>query len=157
MKSKKLIIGLITLMTAFVLSACAGNNENKTAPNNNADTKNEANENMNMNEKESMEGMEGMENDHRSDDEVVSLNDSTGENELKMPPVLESDNKKEVVYTVRAQKGETEIFDGTKTQTYGYNGAFLGPVLRFSKGDTVKIRTINELDEIGRASCRERV
>src|SRR5699024_6974326 len=50
-------------------------------------------------------------------------------------------------YTVRAQKGETEIFDGAKTKTYGYNGDFLGPVLRFSKGDKVKINTINELDE----------
>lgn len=145
MKSKKLIIGLITLMTAFILSACAGNDENKTAPQNNADTKNETNENMNMNEKESMEGMEG----HMSHDEVVSLNDSTGENELKIPSVLENDNEKEgeVAYTVRAQKGETEIFDGTKTKTYGYNGTFLGPVLRFSKGDTVKIRLINELGE----------
>ncbi|MEK5069720.1 multicopper oxidase family protein [Sporosarcina sp. FSL K6-1508] len=92
-------------------------------------------------DKDTMEG-------HMSHDKVVSLNNSTGENELKMPPVLKSDNKKEVVYTVRAQKGETEIFDGTKTKTYGYNGAFLGPVLRFSKGDTVKIRLINELDEV---------
>src|SRR5699024_12558792 len=49
--------------------------------------------------------------------------------------------------TVRAQKGETERFDGTKTKTYGYNGDFLGPVLRCSKGDKVKINTINELDE----------
>lgn len=153
MKSKKLIIALITLMTAFVLSACTGNNENKTAPNNNADTKNEANKNMDMNGKGSMEGMDHSQmgkdtmEGHMSHNKVVSLNDSTGENELKMPPVLESDNEKEVVYTVRAQKGETEIFDGTKTKTYGYNGAFLGPVLRLSKGDTVKIRMINELDE----------
>lgn len=153
MTSKKLIMGLITLMTAFVLSACTGNNENKTAPNN--DTKNEANKNMDMSKEESnsMEGMDHskmdkdtMEGD-MSHDKVVSLNDSTGENELKMPPVLESDNEEEVVYTVRAQKGETEIFDGTKTKTYGYNGSFLGPVLRLEKGETVKIRAINELDE----------
>ncbi|MEC2305290.1 MULTISPECIES: multicopper oxidase family protein [Heyndrickxia] len=150
MKSKKLIIGFITLMIAFVLSACAGNNENKTAPNNNADTKNEANKNMDMS-KEGSNSMEGMDQSkmegHMSHNKVVSLNNSTGENELKMPPVLKSDNKKEVIYTVRAQKGETEIFDGTKTKTYGYNGSFLGPVLRLNKGDTVKIRLINELDE----------
>lgn len=153
MKNKKFITFLIFLSIVLVLSACTGNNENKTAPNNKADTKNEANENMdmNMNGKESMEGMD-MDKDkmegHMSHDKVVSLNDSTGENELKMPPVLESDNEKEVEYTVRAQKGETEIFDGIKTKTYGYNGAFLGPVLRLSKGDTVKIRLINELDEV---------
>src|SRR5699024_8923427 len=81
--------------------------------------------------------------------EEPNLTDSTGENELKIPAALgnESDNESEVAYTVRAQKGETEIFDGAKTKTYGYNGDFLGPVLRFSKGDKVKINTINELDE----------
>ncbi len=88
-------------------------------------------------------------NEHMSHDKVVSLNDSTGENELKIPSMLERDNNdgEKVVYTVRAQKGKTEIFDGTETNTYGYNGAFLGPVLRFNKGDTIQIRTINELDE----------
>ncbi|WP_088051926.1 multicopper oxidase family protein [Virgibacillus dakarensis] len=156
MKNGKFTVFLICLITAFVLSACAGNNE--TIPKDNADTKNESHENMDRNEEESDSMEEGMDhskmdNDtmegHMSHDEVVSLNDSTGENELKIPPLLEDENEKEreVAYTVRAQKGETEIFDGTKTKTYGYNGAFLGPVLRFSKGDTVKIRLINELDE----------
>lgn len=89
------------------------------------------------------EMMEG----HMSHDEVVMLNDSTGENELKIPTMLEQDDGEDVVYTVRAQKGKTEIFNGTETETYGYNGSFLGPMLRFEKGDKVKIRTINELDE----------
>lgn len=47
-----------------------------------------------------------MENEHMSHDEVVSLNDSTGENELKIPSMLERDNKEEVAYTVRAWKGK---------------------------------------------------
>src|SRR5699024_8200332 len=66
-----------------------------------------------------------------------------------IPPILEPDNDgdNKVEYTVRAQTGETEIFDGTKTKTYGYNGSFLGPMLRFEEGKAVKIRTINELDE----------
>src|SRR5690625_1533077 len=87
--------------------------------------------------------------EHMSHDEVVSLNDSTGENELNIPPMLEPDagDDNQVEYTVRAQKGKTEIFDGTETATYGYNGSFLGPTLRFKKGDQVKITTINELDE----------
>lgn len=84
---------------------------------------------------------------HMSHDEVISLNDSTGENELKIPSMLERDEEEGVVYTVRAQKGKTEIFDGIETETYGYNGSFLGPTLRFEKGDKVKIKTINELDE----------
>src|SRR5699024_12582337 len=74
---------------------------------------------------------------HIDHDEEVSLNNSAGENELKIPPVLDSISEDEVTYIVRAQKGETEIFDGTETKTYGYNGDFLG--------------------QIGRASCRERV
>lgn len=84
---------------------------------------------------------------HMSHDEVIMLHDSTGENELKIPAMLEQDAGEGVVYTVRAQEGKTEIFNGTETQTYGYNGSFLGPMLRFEKGDKVKIRTINELDE----------
>ncbi|MFJ6208907.1 multicopper oxidase family protein [Lysinibacillus sp. NPDC092081] len=95
--------------------------------------------------------MKGMDHDkmkgHESHGNVVRLNDSIGENELKIPAVLERDNEKGIVYTVKAQKGKTEIFDGIETKTYGYNGSFLGPMLRFEKGDKVKIRTINELDE----------
>src|SRR5699024_12668408 len=81
---------------------------------------------------------------HMDHDEEVSLNNSTGENELEIPSVLESDNEDEVAYTFRAQKGETEIFDGTETKTYGYNGDFLGPMLRFNKSDDVKVKTVNE-------------
>lgn len=95
----------------------------------------------------SMMDDEMMENEHMSHDEVVSLNDSTGENELKIPSMLERDNEEGVVYTVRAQEGKTEIFDGIETTTYGYNGTFLGPMLRLEEGETVKIRTINELEE----------
>lgn len=87
--------------------------------------------------------------EHMSHDEVVSLNNSAGENELNIPPMLEPDNvdDNQIEYTVRAQTGETEIFDGTKTKTYGYNGSFLGPMLRLEEGKAVKIRTINELNE----------
>lgn len=84
---------------------------------------------------------------HMSHVDVISLKDSTGENELKIPSMLERDDEEGVIYTIRAQKGETEIFDGTETITYGYNGSFLGPMLRFDKGDKVRIRTINELEE----------
>ncbi|ARD47521.1 multicopper oxidase domain-containing protein [Sporosarcina sp. P33] len=84
---------------------------------------------------------------HMSHDEVMMLNDSTGANELKIPSMLVSDNDQGVEYTVRAQKGKTEIFDGIETETYGYNGSFLGPMLRFEQGDKVKIKTINELDD----------
>jgi len=142
----RITLGLLALMTALVLAACSDDKE-PTANDDGANTGEESHEDMDMNEEgsDSMDGMEG----HMSHDEVVSLNDSTGENELKIPPVLEDENTKEeeIAYTVRAQKGETEIFDGTKTKTLGYNGAFLGPMLRLNEGDTVKIKLINELDE----------
>src|SRR5699024_6563013 len=93
---------------------------------------------------DSTDGMEG----HMSHGEGVGLNASTGENELKIPPVLEDENTKEeeIAYTVRAQKGGPDVFDGTKTKQLGYNGAFLGPLPRHNEGDTVKIKMINELD-----------
>src|SRR5690625_3603570 len=138
-------LGLLALITALILAACSDDKE--TTPNDGANTGEESHENMDMHKEgsDSMEGMDG----HMSHDEVVSLNDSTGENELKIPPVLEDESAKdeEIAYTVRAQKGETEIFDGIQTKTLGYNGAFLGPVLHLEKGDTVKIKLINELEE----------
>ena len=43
--------------------------------------------------------------EHMDHDDEVSLNDSTGKNELKIPKELEQDEKsKEIVYTVQAQK-----------------------------------------------------
>lgn len=88
-----------------------------------------------------------MGNGHMSHDNVLSLNNSTGENQLNIPTVLKRDSDEGAEYTIKAQKGQSEIFKGTKTNTYGYNGSFLGPMLRFNKGETVKIKMINELDE----------
>jgi len=88
-----------------------------------------------------------MRNGHMSHDNPVKLNDSTGENDLQIPSLLEREDEEGVVYTVRAQKGKTEIFDGYQTETYGYNGSFLGPMIRINKGETIKINTVNELDE----------
>jgi len=136
MKRNLLLLGFMSLLTIFVLSACATNDE--TTSEENSDSKEEEKDDSTMDQ-----DMEG----HMDHDEEVSLNNSTGENELEIPSVLESDNEDEVAYTVRAQKGETEIFDGTETKTYGYNGDFLGPMLRFHKGDKVKVKTVNELDE----------
>lgn len=122
---------IVLMFGVLVISACSDNNLQST-------------EEMNRST-----SAETLNNEHIRHDEVVSLNDSTGENELNIPPMLEPDHRddNQVEYTVRAQTGETEIFDGSKTKTYGYNGSFLGPMLRIEEGQTVKIRTINELDE----------
>jgi len=79
----------------------------------------------------------------------VLLQPSTGENELKIPPILQKDKEEgnDVYYTIEAQQGETEIFDGIQTKTLGYNGSFLGPVMRLKKGQTAHIKLKNSLGE----------
>src|SRR5690625_3734152 len=79
----------------------------------------------------------------------VPLQHSTGENELKIPPVLKSDEEdgNDVYYTIEAQKGQTEIFEGIQTKTLGYNSSFLGPVMKLKKGQTTHIKLKNSLDE----------
>ncbi len=70
------------------------------------------------------------------------------ERQLLIPPVLEpsSKSKENVIYDIVAQNGEVQIMDGEKTETLGYNGDFLGPVIRLKKGQKVTINTNNNLD-----------
>src|SRR5690625_46665 len=79
----------------------------------------------------------------------ISLQDSTGENELIIPPILKSDKLEgnDIYYTIEAQKGQTEIFEGIQTETLGYNSTFLGPVMKLKKGQTAHIKLKNSLDE----------
>src|SRR5690625_6986816 len=65
----------------------------------------------------------------------VPLKQSAGENELKIPSVLQKDKEEgnDVYYTIEAQKGQTEIFEGSQTKTLGYNSSFLGPVMKDRK------------------------
>src|SRR5690625_419917 len=79
----------------------------------------------------------------------MPLESSKGENELKLPSVLESDEETddEVNYTIDAQEGKTEIFDGVETETLGYNTSFLGPVVRLKPGQTAHLTLKNSLEE----------
>lgn len=111
----------------------------------------ESNNNIDQPEKSASEhhSKDEMDMEHGHDHDEPELNDSTGENELKLPPLLERDKKEgnHVYYTIDAQKGQTEIFKGTQTNTLGYNTSFLGPVIQMEKGQTVHINTKNSLDE----------
>jgi len=82
-------------------------------------------------------------------DHDMPLQSSTGENELNIPPMLESDKETEdeVYYTIDAQQGQTEIFDGIQTKTLGYNSSFLGPVVKLKKDQTAHIKLKNSLEE----------
>lgn len=70
------------------------------------------------------------------------------EKELAIPPLLApvSSKNNEIEYDVVAQKGSSQIKKGQKTNTLGYNGNYLGPVIKIKKGQTVTLNTKNELD-----------
>jgi len=48
-------------------------------------------------------------------------------------------------YELVAQAGATEILAGKPTETYGYNGAILGPTLRLRRGQPVEVTLRNQL------------
>lgn len=76
-------------------------------------------------------------------------NFSGEEKSLPIPPLLEDENPdpNKVEFTLVAQTGSMEFLKGKPTDTYGYNGNYLGPVIRVKKGDDVSIKVKNELDE----------
>lgn len=139
----KKILMAILFTSLLIVSACSADSEdNNSMKQSDSDMK--------------MEGMNGSNNGMNmggmghGTENLKELNNSTGENELNVPPILNS-NKKEgnnVYYTVDAQKGKTEIFKGFETNTLGYNSSFLGPVIELEKGQNVQIKTKNSLDEV---------
>ena len=68
---------------------------------------------------------------------------------LGIPSILNAtdidSNTKEFNLTI--QKGKVSFENNLNTNTYGYNGDFLGPVIRVKSGKTVKINVKNNLDE----------
>ncbi|MDP1513386.1 multicopper oxidase domain-containing protein [Paenibacillus sp. CMAA1739] len=84
-----------------------------------------------------------------SHESVTALKSSLGINELTFPKLLKPDleDTSSVAYTIRAQQGTYEIYDGTQTKTYGYNGDFLGPVIRLKQGMNVTFHLVNDLKE----------
>lgn len=138
MKSKIWITSL--LISIVILGGCSTNNSDSD--------NNMEHSNMNQDDMQIEDGTESdMENSHMSHNDPLTLNDSTGENDLIIPPVLEHEDDEGIVYNIEAQEGNTEFFDGYQTETYGYNGSFLGPVIRVNRGETVKIRTSNKLSD----------
>lgn len=68
---------------------------------------------------------------------------------MAVPPLAEStvDADGTRVFDLRMQAGETEFQDGRSTPTWGFNGSYLGPTLRANRGEQVKVRVRNTLDE----------
>ncbi|GAA1616531.1 multicopper oxidase family protein [Actinoplanes couchii] len=66
-------------------------------------------------------------------------------NSLRIPPILEPSTDGEFVLTMQA--GRTEFQPGRPTPTWGINGSYLGPTIRVSRGDRVRMRVVNRLAE----------
>ncbi|MFD9715430.1 multicopper oxidase family protein [Streptomyces sp. NPDC059076] len=60
-------------------------------------------------------------------------------------PTVEADGTK--LFELTMQAGQKEFTAGKKADTWGFNGAHLGPTLRAQRGDKVKVRIKNTLDE----------
>ena len=75
-------------------------------------------------------------------------NISQSEQPLLIPPLLEpdSENDENISYNITAKEGEFQIKEGKKTKTLGYNGDFLGPVIRMKQGQKVTLTTTNQLE-----------
>ena len=89
------------------------------------------------------------ESSHHSHNTEFSKNQNINfERELLLPPKLEGEVINGTkVFELETQKGEWEFIKGKKAETYGYNGAILGPVLSFKSGEKIKINVKNNLDE----------
>ncbi len=68
---------------------------------------------------------------------------------LPIPVLLEDENPEEGVsdFTLDATEGFTDFYENSITPTMGYNGTFLGPVIKVKKGDQVNMHVNNELSD----------
>lgn len=82
-------------------------------------------------------------------DEEYNLDQEETANQLPIPPLLENESSEEgkAEFTLDVQYGKKEFIEGYEANTLGYNGDYLGPVIRVNRGDEVKIKINNELDE----------
>lgn len=68
--------------------------------------------------------------------------------QLPLPPLDDGELVGDVrVFRLTLRPDEKEWVEGSPTETYGVNGAYLGPTLRFRRGERVRIELTNALDE----------
>lgn len=84
-----------------------------------------------------------------STEEPLDKNQEINRSKLPIPPLLGDTNPEEgkSEFNLRVQYGKTEFLEGYRADTLGYNGNYLGPVIRVNRGDDVKINIHNTLDE----------
>ena len=69
---------------------------------------------------------------------------------LPIPPLLENLDKtqKSAVFEMSAQQGNVSFFPDKTTSTMGYNGSFLGPMIRVRNGQRFQIKVNNKLPQV---------
>ncbi|MGC2941374.1 multicopper oxidase family protein [Brevibacterium sp. FAM 24638] len=80
---------------------------------------------------------------------TTSVTEQEFANELAIPPLAKSDVEDGVrTFDLTARKGSTD-FPGQDepTETWGFNGAFLGPTLRAERGEKIAVDVENDLSE----------
>ena len=72
------------------------------------------------------------------------------ETPLKIPALAESSIAADGarVFDLSAQAGTTEFRPGVPTDTWGYNGSYLGPTLVAQSGEDVRVNVTNDLDAV---------
>ncbi|MGN9809187.1 multicopper oxidase family protein [Micromonospora sp. BQ11] len=70
-------------------------------------------------------------------------------NRLRIPPLLDptTDRDGRRGFRLDLREGSTEFLPGTRTDTWGANGTYLGPTLRARRGDRVAVDVTNHLPE----------
>ena len=67
---------------------------------------------------------------------------------LTIPDLLEGTTSDgTTTYTLEAQTGTGEVLSGVTSSTAGYNQSFLGPTMKWTKGDTVLLNITNSLGD----------
>lgn len=83
-----------------------------------------------------------------SDARTSTVGELEFENELAIPPLLdgrEHDGRR--VFDLTLEAGRSQLLPGSSADTWGVNGAYLGPTLRAERGDRLELRVRNELPE----------
>jgi FtsP/CotA-like multicopper oxidase with cupredoxin domain len=71
-----------------------------------------------------------------------------GSNPLNIPPLLTALPEDGTdTFDLALGHGETEFFNGVKTRTMGINQSYLGPTLRLTAGNNVRLNVANNLSE----------
>lgn len=67
---------------------------------------------------------------------------------LPIPPLLKDEDPApgRASFSLEVRQGTTAFFSGKEVPTYGYNGNYLGPVLRVQRGDSVSVTIQNKID-----------